>query len=300
MYENLDYHYIEPYVELTTGVGVVHSVKLEPMDSIHNNANEEPLEKGKKRRRNEENWKKNVTKKARLEGLPYHSHVAKKVTEMGGRVLKPPCKCRAKCYDRLTEASRQQIFDDFWKKCNNWEQRRQFVANRVTKELKVRTKVNSSWQEDRRKFNYRYSLEVKDREINVCKVMFLNTLSIGEKYVKISVEKKTDSGITEGDRRGRHQPANKIPESTIQSIKEHVTAHPIYKSNVTKKSRQPGTDLNKSLMYSQYKESMIQQGKTEKDYAKEWLYRAVLNKMYKSSLGNKKGLTKHSENDEAY
>uniref|UniRef100_A0A2A4JFC9 Uncharacterized protein n=1 Tax=Heliothis virescens TaxID=7102 RepID=A0A2A4JFC9_HELVI len=70
--------------------------------------------KSRKRLKNVDKWKKVASKAARLKGSPYHSTVAK-----------------------ISHEKRLQIFNEFWKTCTSWDQRRQFIANNVTKETKT-------------------------------------------------------------------------------------------------------------------------------------------------------------------
>lgn len=73
-----------------------------------------PTKKGKKRKKNESNWKKNVAKKLRNCGKPYRSSKTKK--EIPARKLKPPCKetCKFHCHSKITETQRQDLLNDYW------------------------------------------------------------------------------------------------------------------------------------------------------------------------------------------
>lgn len=279
----------EPTAEYPGQIGPLNNEVPEqfqsPLNITRPTAESSTKKAPKKRKRNTEKWQKNLAKKARLQGKSYVSKVAKKKKDVEARSLKPSCTCRAKCFEKLSNEVRQSIFDNFWSECNNWEQRRQYVADRVTKTIKLRTRVNSSFEVDKRKFNYNYSLKVNDNIINVCKVMFLNTLSIGEKYVKITVNKKNESGMTENDRRGRHVPSNKTNPVVVESVKDHISLYPSYESHYTReksKRRFLGPELNITLMYKQYKEKM--ENKNEKEYAKEWLYREIFNTQFNLSF----------------
>lgn len=121
----------------------------------------------------------NVPKKAQLS-----SEVAEKKKFIEPPSLKPPCKCRAQCFEKVNEGTRQSIFDHFWSYLDTWEQRRQFIKKTVTRTAKMRTRVRTSDKADRKKFTYSYSLPVNEDLIPVCQVMFANTLSIGAKCVK--------------------------------------------------------------------------------------------------------------------
>lgn len=295
--DQIDFDSIEPFVEPINKKQQQQSTELvannifntegvqSPITTTGPTAESSTKKRPRKRTRNEKKWQKNVAKKMRLQGKPYQSKVAKKNKIVEARSLKPSCKCRAECFKKLSEEQRVKIFESFWSDCNNWDQRRQYIADRVTKTAKLRTRVNSSFEEDKRKYNYNYSLQVNDNIISVCKVMFLNTHSIGEKYVKITVAKKNDNGLTEPDKRGSH--SNKTKDTVIQSVKDHISSLPSYESHYSReksKRRYLGPELNITLMYKLYKEKMAERGIIEENQAKEWLYREIFNTMFNLSF----------------
>lgn len=157
----------------------------------------ESLKKKKpyKRTKNVDQNQKNVVKKARLLGHSYTSHGNKHVE---ARSLKPPCKCRVKCFEKISEDVRKNIFQHFWGESFGWQQRRKYILDRVKKTPKARTRVRSGGKE--RKHTYIYHLQVNGELIRVCKVMFLNTLCIREGYVKYSLDKYEESIKESGQR----------------------------------------------------------------------------------------------------
>lgn len=244
-------------------------------------------DKSRKRLKHVDKWKRVISKVARLKGSPYHSTVAKKKPVVAGRQLKPPCECRDKCYEKIPPEKRLQIFNEFWKTCASWDQRRQFIANNVTKEQKRLMKTHGNLDTDRRKFTYKYRLIVNSECIKVCRVMFLNTLCIGEKFLKLSVEKQLDGGLVAPDRRGKHTPANKSPPVVTQSVIDHINMYPNYESHYSReKSKRKflGPDLNIPTMYKQYKEWMAGKEAPANLVAKEWLYRNVFNTKFNLSF----------------
>lgn len=113
----------------------------------------------------------------RLKGDTYTCRVKDKESGKVTQVSKPRrdlgarCQCTAswrKCA-KVTDVDRTRIFQEFWA-LNSWEAKKLFVKNLVT----VTRKDNEQ------KTSFRYSLQVSDGALEVCKVMFLNTLSIGE------------------------------------------------------------------------------------------------------------------------
>lgn len=124
-----------------------------------------------------------------------------------GRKLKPPCSCKSKCYQKISEENRLHIFNQFWKKCDTWDQRRQVIARSVTKKQKLIMKTEGNLETDRRKFSFVYRLIADSISDRVRRTMFLNTLWLGEKFVKVSLEKQFDGGLIAPDQRGKHTPA---------------------------------------------------------------------------------------------
>jgi len=73
-----------------------------------------PLKKGRKRQRNEDNWKRNIVKKLRNEGKLYESHIMSKKMRKE-RQMKSPCKetCKLKCASKFAEEDRKKLFSEF-------------------------------------------------------------------------------------------------------------------------------------------------------------------------------------------
>ncbi|KAJ8969098.1 hypothetical protein NQ314_001930 [Rhamnusium bicolor] len=168
-------------------------------------------------------WKRIAAKKARLKGSPYKSAVAKKNLINEGRKLKPPCSCPRKCDEKIPESIRQNIFRDFWKDTFNWDHRRQFVISMVDEQTKNRSRPRNNNQAGRRTKSKIYHLQLLESKIVVCKIMFLNTIGITEKFVRVALSKKKESGFVIPDKRGKHPPKNKLPEEIRLSVKSHIS-----------------------------------------------------------------------------
>uniref|UniRef100_A0A6P7FY42 Uncharacterized protein LOC114335366 isoform X1 n=1 Tax=Diabrotica virgifera virgifera TaxID=50390 RepID=A0A6P7FY42_DIAVI len=88
------------------------------------------MKKGKKRIRQESEWKKNVVKKSRNSGKAYQSPKSGKIVPE--RSLKPPCKYTFtfKCQINITESQRQQLLAQYWA-LGDIEKQWTFLANNV-------------------------------------------------------------------------------------------------------------------------------------------------------------------------
>ena len=73
-------------------------------------AREEP---SLKRRKNEEEWKKTVSKRRRNTGQEYVAHNTKKV--MTARRVGEPCECPKGCFEKLGEEAVRCVFNEYWK-----------------------------------------------------------------------------------------------------------------------------------------------------------------------------------------
>lgn len=132
----------------------------------------ETIQKGKKRKRNTEDWLKNKAKRLRNSGESYVSSSSKKKVIPAKKLL-PPCtdKCKLKCFQYFSEDDRQQIFSDYWG-LGNLEKQRQFLSNSMTS---VCPKYRYVREHSHRRPNNAFFFEVKGRKIRVCN-FFLNLL----------------------------------------------------------------------------------------------------------------------------
>ena len=67
----------------------------------------------RKRKRQPDQWKRNIMKSKRAKGEVYISpSTGKKIAaaEPG-----PPCKCKQRCYSKFTDDERERVFTCFWK-----------------------------------------------------------------------------------------------------------------------------------------------------------------------------------------
>ena len=247
----------------------------------------QPKSKGRKRVRKESTWKRKLAKEARLKGAPYKSAVAKKKINIEGRTLKQSCTCKKKCCNNIPEETRKNIFREFWMNTFSWDQRRQFVISMVNEKQKNRSRPRNDSQAGRRKFTKFYHLQIENDKIVVCKLMFLNTLGITEKFVRVALSKKKQSGVATPDERGKHPPKNKLPEEVRESVFAHISSFPVYESHYSRektKRKYLGPELNINVMYKLYLEKCNEAKMHDKVIAKAWLYRKIFNENFNLSF----------------
>lgn len=122
--------------------------------------------------------KKSIVKEifaAPLQNVTLTDDVKQSSKEKKEKKMGMPCFCsRYKCHELLTEEMRKLIFEFYWNHCDEI-QRRKFVLKRVEKVKKRRGTVECK---SPRYFTLRYSFVVNRKTVQVCKVMFMNTLNI--------------------------------------------------------------------------------------------------------------------------
>lgn len=187
----------------------------------------------------------------------------------------PPCNCRLHCSIKVSEELRKQLHERFWKR-HNWDERKQLIANCVRETTK---NVRKYSPEGRKPIAYNYFLIAGNCYVTVCKIMFLSTFAITEKFVRCVLEKKKKSpqGIVGPDLRGKHHTTKKS-EEVRQRIRDHIKSFPTVKSddpNESKDKRYLDSRHTISKMYKMYVEQCQWKKVPPKDIVKESYYREI-------------------------
>lgn len=141
-----------------------------------------------KRKRIKKQKKRELNKKLRMKGENYIGFRKPKGQKntfhdipRDKRRLKPRCLCKdpSKQCIKFTEEDRKNIFSNFWSDMS-WEQRKVFVAATV----KVCDRKRPDKDNSRRSITLKYHLILNNTHLPVCKLMYLNTLSLGEWSVR--------------------------------------------------------------------------------------------------------------------
>ena len=177
-----------------------------------------------------------------------------------------PCSssnCRRNC-GHFTVEDRLRIWDEFWKM--PYESRRHWLGGKVrmvgVKRRTVRSSCTNSFvRNESRKYFLPKRSSVGD--LHVCKSFFLNTLGFRTDSVLTELSKavkRSPVGLP-GERRGHHQPANKLDRSVVES---HIKS---YKPQISHYSREHAPNvlyLPRELSISQMFENFKQQHPDQK------------------------------------
>lgn len=232
-----------------------------------------PAKKSKKppaKPRNPETWKCNVRKASREAGKSYINSRGKFVPE---KELKEPCNgCIYECNSNITESQRRRIFDMFY--CMDSFNKKIYVLQH-SQQLAVQRHRARKNDAIRRQNSFKYFLNVDGIEKRVCKVMFLNTLSISSKYVYSAHENKTTCNLPVPSKWGKHKKKT-IPEEEKDFLRRHIESFPRIASEFSPKEFLDSS-LNITRMYRLYEELCKEQNRTP---CKLSTYRQIFNTEY--------------------
>lgn len=229
-------------------------------------------EETRKRKRDPNQWEKNIKKKLKTQGKEYYTVKGKK---RPAKSVKEPCNCRRKCFEKCLPPERQEIFKDFYNL--SLEAQNQCIANLVEEQNKKVERMRKDGKESRRKYSRKYHLFKNAAMTEVCQKMFLNTLDLTLKKVRVIIEKKrsSESGICPEDRRGKHSNHPKVPHEDKEEIRTHIKMFPSYASHYSRshtKKQYLSPDLSISKMYRLYVTHCLEKNMVPRNEA---LYRQI-------------------------
>ncbi|KAJ8944197.1 hypothetical protein NQ314_009525 [Rhamnusium bicolor] len=102
-----------------------------------------------------------------------------------------PCSCRIKCFEKLSQDDREKLHADFWNKSEIWEKHRQYISMLINVNMVNRHRSRTNSRSRIRANSRVYHLIVNGARIQVCKTMFLNTLSLSGKFTNLAFKKKS-------------------------------------------------------------------------------------------------------------
>lgn len=145
-------------------------------------------------------------------------------------------KCRYKCHEKIKEEERKQIFNSYWS-LGSHERQWDFIGINVKFFKKRQLTVDAIVS--RRDYSRKYTFIVDNEEVQVCKQMFTQTLSISDRVVTTVFKKLEKSHVISADARGKHNNRpNKIPEEVKKYIRMHILQFPVIESHYTRENSQ--------------------------------------------------------------
>lgn len=147
-------------------------------------AEEEAPKSRPRQKRKPEEWKQNVKKRMREQGLEY---TKKDGSINPAREMKETCKCKSKGKEcaLLTDEERKQIFKYVWSL--TWSEKRNFAYGMIDQ---YPTKKKTTQQPMKnRQSTLHYCLKKDGRKIPVCSKMFMNTTALTSHFIRSLFER---------------------------------------------------------------------------------------------------------------
>jgi hypothetical protein len=132
-----------------------------------------------------------------------------------------------------------------------YERKRDFICRHIEVQP-VSKRYSGSYKQNSRT----YYLPVHGSLQRVCKKFFIQTLDISDKMIRCTLSRKTHGTFEGTDKRGKHTPANKTSDETLDSIRQHIKSFPIMDSHYKRKDTNRKflqQDLSITKMYDLYK-----------------------------------------------
>ena len=246
--------------EVTTDTNVVPT----PTQACENNLVDlcDPLQgderkTGRKRKRDESNWKRNIAKRRRNLGKSYTTKTRK---EKPAREIKDGCgdNCRYRCKKKFGSKERETLFHGYWK-LGDINMQRQFLTKYAIK----KPKTLSTGSSKQRKASIMWTLPSQLQDgvtapVKVCKTFFLHTLNISDRMVSVVHEKASSIGTCTEDKRGRHNNRpNRTTENQKTKVRQHISSFKTVESHYCRKDSNKfylPAELNVCKMHNMYQQ----------------------------------------------
>ncbi|CAG2200930.1 unnamed protein product [Mytilus edulis] len=172
----------------------------------------------RKKKKNQEVWKRNVRQFNRVHGLPYTGLTGKEQTKK--KMQYRDCsKCKFKCSVKITAQQAGDIFATYYQ-LGSYEKQRNFICQHVEQTKAKRCTTN------RKENSNTYFLTTDGKKERGCKAFFLVILHVSKKTVEYSLKKKEHGVFVGRDNRGKNPSINRTPEGDRHFIREHIQSFP--------------------------------------------------------------------------
>lgn len=271
------------YLLSATSTKFLASQKLDQTaEDAQNQTEIKETKKGKKRRRNAENWIKSVAKRCRNSGKEYNSN-SKKKKIVPKKVLQPSCRsCKFHCPQKISEENRQAIFSSYWG-LEDLQRQRDFLANHIDD---INPKYRYKRDGSNRGKNHAFYFNVEGSKIRVCKLFFKATLAISDRPLRTVIAKKNvaNGGMLSGDLRGKHGNHRKIPEEIKESVRQHINLIPRIESHYRRRNSTREYIEGGNTIAELHRDYVADRKKKQLPYANYLMYNYIFNNEFNISF----------------
>lgn len=184
---------------------------------------------GRKRKLQPEKHLANIAKLKRNSGESYASHYTKK--RVLAKTLGMSCGCP--CWQKLNDEQRNEVFSTFWS-LKSYNSQQHYVQGCIDQEnFERKRKIGIST----RPYKYTYKVRTRFNNIQVCRKAFISLHGIGDKRLRLLLQKLSfsSSGQLVNDMRGQQlQCRRSYSEDSIRRVHEYIVELPTTASHHTR------------------------------------------------------------------
>ncbi|KAE9534103.1 hypothetical protein AGLY_008839 [Aphis glycines] len=239
----IDNDWLNVNTEYDENIRVIEDSNEEQSDS--------EVRKSKKKLRQVNKWRHNVSKNSKAQGL---SHISIRGKHVRAPVTGPPCKCNKKCFTKIINSERDIIIDSF-NNIASKEKQDTYLAGLIKVQAvnRHRPKNNSK----PKNCSCYYKIRIGSTEKIMCKVAFCSFFGIGKSRVERIIKSIQNNVPSPVDKRGKQiKRGNQKKDQVIFQIEIHIDSFPSriihYSRHKNESVRYLSADLNISKMYELY------------------------------------------------
>ena len=129
----------------------------------------------------------------------------------------------------IPEERRKALFDGFWS-TSDFDVQNTYLCGCI-KVVQVKRRYSGKGRESRRGYSREYYVQNGEESVKVCKVAFRSIFAVSDGRINRALKAQSaPSGAPHTDRRGRHEPKNKVTEERKAFIRKHIESFPKYRS----------------------------------------------------------------------
>lgn len=147
------------------------------------------------------------------------------------------CRCRAKCFSKISEGDRTEMFRKFYDFTTKNEQDAYLQAliecNPVTRRRPRANQENAK----PKSHTFKYSVSSSSGKFNVCKAAFIGIYAVTTERVR-RLSKLLSLGKSPADKRGKQTSGNAKPGEVVRLIEDHIRSFPVKRAHYTNRDYQ--------------------------------------------------------------
>ena len=195
------------------------------------------------------------------------------------------CGCAKKCFSHIPEDRRRALYVGFWNTAD-FNVQNTYLCGCI-KVSQVKRRYTEKAKDSQRGYSREYYVNNGNESVKVCKAAFRSIFAVSDGRINRALKAQSEaSGAPHTDRRGHHEPKNKISDQRKGFVREHIESFPKYRSHYSRKDNPNRSYLSPTLsiakMFELYR---IKCSEAEVEPVSEWVYRRIFNTEYNLCFG---------------